>query len=347
MKNRGRHDEGGWWSQLGPICVLWSLWDQGLERREALWQGAPNVLDMVTVTAFWGPAWHLACLPRYTVDAFGSRKVFFSSSRTKALGIELAGMPRFAKASAKAAVVPVAGPEPRSIADCVSQDPPPITAVDVIGRVCYVFGSQGRYPQCKFALRAASTSSGTAGTSGETWPIAILVKCNGPPGRMPALDDMVTLRSVEIRDAWIRPGHHTPAESSVIPELCNKELAASFPAGKRKRGGLEHLGCAGGGILVCCYWNLEGLVAVISQGFRAGKRQTWTPIRSHWCVAPGCLLAGLEGFKRLERLEGFKGLEGFRAGKRQTWTPIRSHWCVALGCLLAARALANGRLGCP
>ena len=75
--------------------------------------------------------------------------------------------------------------------------------------------------------------------------------------------------------------------------------------------------------------------------FRAGKRQTWTPIRSHWCVALGCLLTArvatrshwcvarcgcLEGFKRLERLEGF------RAGKRQTWTPIRSHWCVALGC---------------
>ena len=42
-------------------------------------------------------------------------------------------------------------------------------------------------------------------------------------------------------------------------------------------------------------------------------------------MALGSLLAGLEGFKRLERLEGFKGLEGFRAGKRQTWTPIRSH----------------------
>ena len=92
--------------------------------------------------------------------------------------VVIPSMPRFAKASAKAAVVPAAGPAPRSIADLVSQDPPAITAVDVIGRVCYVFGSQGRYPQCKFALRAATTASGTAGTSGETWPIAILVKCN-------------------------------------------------------------------------------------------------------------------------------------------------------------------------
>ena len=27
------------------------------------------------------------------------------------------------------------------------------------------------------------------------------------------------------------------------------------------------------------------------EGFRAGKRQTWTPIRSHGCVALGCRLA--------------------------------------------------------
>ena len=26
-------------------------------------------------------------------------------------------------------------------------------------------------------------------------------------------------------------------------------------------------------------------------GLRAGKRQAWTPIRSHGCVALGCLLA--------------------------------------------------------
>ena len=41
------------------------------------------------------------------------------------------------------------------------------------------------------------------------------------------------------------------------------------------------------------------------EGFRAGKRQTWTPIRSHWCVALGCLLAAR--------------------------VAIRSHWCVARG----------------
>ena len=87
---------------------------------------------------------------------------------------------------------------------------------------------------------------------------------------------------------------------------------------------------------------------------RAGKRQTWMPIRSHWCVALGWRLAagwsmpsqrfkgftvfkGLEGFKRLEGLERLEGFKGLRAGKRQTWTHIRSQWCVAVGCLLAAR----------
>ena len=43
---------------------------------------------------------------------------------------------------------------------------------------------------------------------------------------------------------------------------------------------------------------------------RAGKRQGFTVVK------------GLEGFKRLEVLEG---LERFRAGKRQTWTPIRNY----------------------
>ena len=34
---------------------------------------------------------------------------------------------------------------------------------------------------------------------------------------------------------------------------------------------------------------LEGLERL--EGLRAGKRQAWTPIRSHGCVALGCLLA--------------------------------------------------------
>ena len=101
---------------------------------------------------------------------------------------------------------------------------------------------------------------------------------------------------------------------------------------------------------------LEGLKGL--EGLRAGKRQTWMPIRSHWCVALGWRLAarvatrsywcvarggcwlqdeacqvnvlrvfkGLEGLKRLECLEGlesFKGLEGLRAGKRQGFTVVK------------------------
>ena len=69
---------------------------------------------------------------------------------------------------------------------------------------------------------------------------------------------------------------------------------------------------------------LEGLERFKGlEGFRAGKRQTWTPIRSHWCVALGCLLAAR--------------------------VAIRSHWCVARGgCWLQGEVwrvlgLANGR----
>ena len=81
--------------------------------------------------------------------------------------------------------------------------------------------------------------------------------------------------------------------------------------------------------------------------FRAGKRQTWTPIRSHWCVALGCggfeswqtadlgaheklLMCGLgvpvgckSGHKKPLMcgagwlLAAGWSLDGFRAGKRQ------------------------------
>ena len=95
---------------------------------------------------------------------------------------------------------------------------------------------------------------------------------------------------------------------------------------------------------------LEGLERL--ERFRAGKRQTWAPIRSFWCVALGCLLAARVAIRshwcvarggcwlqgevwtvlglgngrsywcglmaaRWVSLEGFKRLERFRAGKRQ------------------------------
>ena len=100
---------------------------------------------------------------------------------------------------------------------------------------------------------------------------------------------------------------------------------------------------------------------MVFKGFkrlRAGKRQAWTPIRSYWCVALGCLLAAGWSMSngrlgppwRVVRVLSllrvcFKGL---RAGKRQTWTPIRSHWYVVVGCLLAAGwSMVNGRLRSP
>ena len=72
------------------------------------------------------------------------------------------------------------------------------------------------------------------------------------------------------------------------------------------------------------------------------------PIRSHGCVALGCLLAAQMKHANVWpwgacwlqdeacQFKGLERLEGFRAGKRQAWTPRRSHGCVALGCLLAA-----------
>ena len=80
---------------------------------------------------------------------------------------------------------------------------------------------------------------------------------------------------------------------------------------------------------------LEGLEGF--KGLRAGKRQAWTPIRSHWCVALGCLLAAGWSMPRDCLSEAHKkplmcGL-GVPVGCKR---PIRSHWCVALGCLLAA-----------
>ena len=112
-------------------------------------------------------------------------------------------------------------------------------------------------------------------------------------------------------------------------------------------------------------WRVVRVLSLLSvfkgfKGLRAGKRQAWTPIRSHWCVALGCLLAAgwsmangrlgppWQVVRVLSRLKVFKGFKRLRAGKRQAWTPIRSHWCVALGCRLAAGwSMANGRLGPP
>ena len=68
------------------------------------------------------------------------------------------------------------------------------------------------------------------------------------------------------------------------------------------------------------------------EGFRglgAGKRQAWTPIRSHWCglgmpVGCECLVNGT-----LDRRE--KVWTPIRIWPSGTyclrWTPIRSHWC--------------------
>ena len=93
--------------------------------------------------------------------------------------------------------------------------------------------------------------------------------------------------------------------------------------------------------------------------FGAGKRQAWTPRKSHGCG----LLPALEAHKKLLKwpFRGFRGLERFRAGKRQAWTPIKSRGCGLLPALEAHKkplkwpfrgfwsvlGLANGKLGRP
>ena len=82
------------------------------------------------------------------------------------------------------------------------------------------------------------------------------------------------------------------------------------------------------------------------KGLKAGKRQAWTPIRSHCCgrgdalshccglvVAFACGRARGMDALTTERYAGkrparhFRGFKGLKAGKRQAWTPIRSHCC--------------------
>ena len=77
--------------------------------------------------------------------------------------------------------------------------------------------------------------------------------------------------------------------------------------------------------------SLQGFNGFKGKRLRPGKRQAWTPIRSHWCVALGCLLAagwsmpreGLSDvtWQLLHSLQGFKG-KRLMPGKRQAWTPM-------------------------
>ena len=143
-------------------------------------------------------------------------------------------MPRFAKASAKAAAVAAPGAQPKSLVDVLNQEPIPVSPQDVVGRVVWVFATQARYPQCKFALRSEA--------EGESEPMECLVTCNSIPHRVPQVDDVLIVRSAEVRPAFERPGIGI-AERCMLPNLATKELSLNFNAGKRKRSAVEHLGC--------------------------------------------------------------------------------------------------------
>ena len=65
-------------------------------------------------------------------------------------------------------------------------------------------------------------------------------------------------------------------------------------------------------------WPFRGFRGL--EGFRPGKRQAWTPIKSHGCG----LLPALEAHKKPLKwpVRGFRGLEGFRPLK---W-PSDARW---------------------
>ena len=71
------------------------------------------------------------------------------------------------------------------------------------------------------------------------------------------------------------------------------------------------------------------------KGLRPGKRQAWTPIRSHWCglgVPVGCGSRHAKTmFKRL------RGLKRVTPGEWHAGPPRRSHWCGL--CLTAKKPL--------
>ena len=58
-------------------------------------------------------------------------------------------------------------------------------------------------------------------------------------------------------------------------------------------------------LAVCQAWPFRGFRGL--EGFRPGKRQAWTPIKSHGCG----LLPALEAHKKPMKWP-FRGLEGFR-----------------------------------
>ena len=138
---------------------------------------------------------------------------------------------------------------------------------------------------------------------------------------------------------WACWGYHLPAKLGVVHAgVARVGLCAGQTAGC-------NAGTAGAdGYRAWCnrpaeYWKH-------CKGLKAGKRQAWTPIRSHCCgrgdalshccglvVAFACGRARGMDALTTERYAGkrparhFRGFKGLKAGKRQAWTPIRSHCC--------------------
>ena len=86
--------------------------------------------------------------------------------------------------------------------------------------------------------------------------------------------------------------------------------------------------------------------------FRAGKRQTWTPIRSHWCVALGCLLTARVATRSHWCVaRGFQGWQTAEAIDVAWWLQDGLVWRVlsvwSVWSVWSVLGLANGRRGRP
>ena len=75
-------------------------------------------------------------------------------------------------------------------------------------------------------------------------------------------------------------------------------------------------------------WPFRGFRGL--EGFRPGKRQAWTPIKSHGCG----LLPALEAHKKPLKwpFRGFRGLEGFKAWQTASLDAHKKPWMWAFAC---------------
>ncbi|CAK9074381.1 unnamed protein product [Durusdinium trenchii] len=139
---------------------------------------------------------------------------------------------RVGSAKAKAAAGPTV-PEAGEVSIAtIASGQMPLTPVSCRGRIHTIFGTQERYPVCKFIM---SDKPGPDGAE----PVSIVVKLSAAPGQRLELDSMVLVLNAEVRALWKRPDGSIP-EEWFCDRLAPRELGCNMAEqGKRKRGVLS------------------------------------------------------------------------------------------------------------